>query len=263
MNKDLEDRYLSVIEDNVNVGKTSDLKEFGILVSGIVGLCVAIYFCAGLVANVWIDRMSNETQLKIESALALVSSHLKTEDVVNDKIKYLETVKPKIVAMDKKLQGKSKFPIYVDKNSEVNAYITPNGTIYFTSGMLKEVDDNEALTFVLAHELAHYAHRDHLKGIGRELIAGVVLFAITAGQADLSKLTSHIAVLNSNIYSQKQEKAADLYANNVVIKLFGSNDGAIKFFKLMQKKVDVAEFLYYFSTHPAPSDRIKLLQNAK
>jgi len=32
MNKNLEDKYLSVIEDNVNVGKTSELKEFSILI---------------------------------------------------------------------------------------------------------------------------------------------------------------------------------------------------------------------------------------
>jgi len=262
MNKNLEDKYLSVIEDNVNVGKTSELKEFSILISGIVAICVAIYLSAGLIANVWIDNMSNATQMKIENVLALTSPRSKNSND-NEKIAFLETVKPDIIALDKNLQGKSTFPIYVDEKDEVNAYITPDGTIYFTSGILKEIEDEEALVFVLAHELAHYAHRDHLKGIGRELIAGVILTVITAGQADISNIVGGISNISSNQYSQHQERQADLYANRVILKLYDDNSGAIKFFELMQKKANVPEFLYYFSTHPAPTERINLIKNAR
>jgi len=260
MNKDLEERYLSVIEDNVNVGKTSDGKEFFILLAGIVGICIGVYLLAGVIANIWIDRMTIDTQVKIEKVLASKCLH---KDQKHDSLEYLESVKSKIIAMDENLQGKSEFPLHIEKEDFVNAYIAPDGTIHFTSELLKEVTDKEALTFVLAHELAHYAHRDHLKSIGRELIAGAILTILSGGQSDGARFVSTVSQLTSNQYSQQQEKAADLYANDVVIKLYGKNDGAVKFFELLKEKEKFPEFLFYFSTHPPTSNRIKLIKNAK
>ena len=165
--------------------------------------------------------------------------------------------------MDKKLQGKSDFPIHKDESKEINAYVSIDGTIHFTEGLLNEMKDQEALTFVLAHELAHYAHRDHLKSMGRELIAGAVLTVLSGGQGNSSNVVSSVSEATGLTYSQNQEKMADLYANEVLIKLYGRNDGAIKFFRLLQEKENIPEFLYYFSTHPSTSSRIKILKQAK
>ena len=115
----------------------------------------------------------------------------------------------------------------------------------------------------MAHELAHYSHRDYLRTIGRELIAGSVLFVLSMGQADITNLIKGVSAINGAQYSQSQEKAADLYANNVVIKLYGRNDGAVAFFEMLNKKENVPEFLYYFSSHPPTSERIRYLKNAR
>ena len=64
-------------------------------------------------------------------------------------------------------------------------------------------------------------------------------------------------------YSRNQERNADKYANAVMYKLYGNNDGAIKFFELLKKEEKTPEFLQYFSTHPATQERIKQLQNRK
>lgn len=264
MNKELEERYLSVIEDNVNVGKTSDGKEFFVLLAGIVAICFAIYLSADLIAGVWIDHMSDTTQQKIEQTLSAGGCQNKNHiDNTNESIAFLETVKPKIIAMDEKLQGKSDFQIHKDNSKEINAYVSVDGTIHFTSGLLKEVTDKEALTFVLAHELAHYAHRDHLKTIGRELIAGALLTILTGGQGDSARVVSSLSEVNRSTYSQNQERKADLYANEVVLKLYGRNDGAVKFFKLLEKKQNIPEFFYYFSTHPSTKSRIDLLKQTR
>lgn len=262
MNKNIEDKYLSVIEDNVNVGKTSDLKEFGILVAGIAVLCFGLYFFAGIAADVWIDNMPNEQQAKIENVLSFGKPRAK-DGVKNEKLVMLEPIKRKIISMDKNLQGKSNFPLIEYPSSDVNAFVTPDGSIYFTSGILKEVSNEEILAFVLAHELGHYAHRDHLKGIGRELIAGVILTIVTMGQSDVSAVVGQASLMSSNHYSKIQEKNADLFAGRIIQKLYGSTDGAIKFFEYLQKKEGVPEFLYYFTTHPAPSERIHLLKNLR
>ena len=70
MNKNLEERYLNVIEDNVNVGKSNVGIEFIILISGIAALIFGLYIFADTVGNFFIDRMSDETQMKIENAFS-------------------------------------------------------------------------------------------------------------------------------------------------------------------------------------------------
>lgn len=258
MNKSLEERYLNVIEDNVNVGKSNVGIEFIILISGIAALLFALYIFADAIGNFFIDRMSDETQVKIENAFSY-----NIKNTINDKdkkIEILENIRDEIVPLDKKLQGKSKFPIYQINEKEINAFVTPNGTIFFTKGLLKEVKDEEVLAFILAHELGHYAHRDHLKTISRQIIISAVISIFSAGNNNLDITINSISDLNSLNYSRKQEKEADLYANKIVYKLYGRNTGAVEFFKFLEKKDKMPEYLQYFSTHPSTKQRLKLIQ---
>lgn len=258
MNKDLEEKYLSIINDNGNVGKTNAGFEFLWLLGGIVGLCLLIFIFADTFANIFIDRMSDSTQIKIEKALSF-NKPLK-ENKKSEKIIFLEYVKPYIVKLDKNLQNKSNFPIYEYDSKDINAFILPDGTIYFTSALLKEVSDRETLTFVLAHELGHYSHRDHLKSVSRDIITSICTNLLTAGQKDLNITVGGITGLSSLKYSRRQEMNADIYANKVVKRLYGTNAGAVKFFKYLDEKEKSPEFLYYFSTHPSTKNRLKNLK---
>lgn len=258
MNKSLEERYLNVIEDNVNVGKSNVGIEFIILISGIAALIFGLYIFADTIGNFFIDRMSDETQMKIENAFSY-----NIQPTVNNQeedIRVLENIRDEIVPLDKKLQGKSKFPIYEINKKEINAFVTPNGTIFFTKGLLKEIKDEEVLTFILAHELGHYAHRDHLKTISRQIIISAVISIFSAGNNNLDITINSISDLNNLNYSRKQEKEADLYANQIIYKLYGRNTGAVEFFKFLEKKDKMPEYLQYFSTHPSTKQRLKLIE---
>lgn len=258
MNRSLEERYLNVIEDNVNVGKSNVGIEFIILISGIAALIFGLYIFADTIGNFFIDRMSDETQMKIENAFSY-----NIQPTVNNQeedIRVLENIRDEIVPLDKKLQGKSKFPIYEINKKEINAFVTPNGTIFFTKGLLKEIKDEEVLTFILAHELGHYAHRDHLKTISRQIIISAVISIFSVGNNNLDITINSISDLNSLNYSRKQEKEADLYANQIIYKLYGRNTGAVEFFKFLEEKDKMPEYLQYFSTHPSTKQRLKLIQ---
>lgn len=258
MNKNLEERYLNVIEDNVNVGKSNVGIEFIILISGIAALIFGLYIFADTVGNFFIDRMSDETQMKIENAFSY--NIQPTVNNQEEEIRVLENIRDEIVPLDKKLQGKSKFPIYEINKKEINAFVTPNGTIFFTKGLLKEIKDEEVLTFILAHELGHYAHRDHLKTISRQIIISAVISIFSVGNNNLDITINSISDLNNLNYSRKQEKEADLYANKIVYKLYGRNTGAVEFFKFLEKKDKMPEYLQYFSTHPSTKQRLKLIE---
>ena len=259
MNKELEDRYLNVINSNVNVGKANAGVEFFAMIGAVAIICFFVYLFAGAISNFFIDRMSNENQLKIEKMLSGTIDGVMDDE--SDKIEFLEGVKPKIIKLDKDLQGKSKFPLHQIDDEDVNAFVMPDGTIYFTKGLLEKVDNKEALTFVLAHEMGHYAHRDHLKSIGRDLLAGAILSFITFGNKGLVSTVNGLSDINNISHSKRQEEQADLYANQVVIKLYGNNSGAVEFFNMLKKEEDLPEFFSYFSTHPSTDRRIYLIQH--
>ena len=133
MNKSLEEKYLNVIEDNVNVGKSNAGIEFVILLAGIAAICFLIYIFCRQLGSFFIDRMSNETQIKIENAFSFgtkpkVSS--KNENIIK-----LENIRNRIIPLDKNLQGKSKFPIYEVPENRLMHLITPNGNIFVTQGL--------------------------------------------------------------------------------------------------------------------------------
>ena len=105
MNKNLEEKYRNVIENNVNVGKSNVFMEFIILVSGIVAICFMLFICADFIGGIFVDNLSNETQMKIEKAFSFGIKPLEKEK--NSDIIKLENIRNKIVSLDKELQGKS------------------------------------------------------------------------------------------------------------------------------------------------------------
>lgn len=263
MNNEEQQRYFDMIENNDNVSKTTDGKEFLILVGGVIGLCLCLFVFADFFAGLYIDNMPVKSQVKLEKTLSLMAMHIGSVDKKKfaAQMQSLENTKSKIIRMDKRLRGMSEFDIYVYNSNDVNAFVIPDGSIYFTKGLLKEVKDEKVLAFVLAHEIGHYVHRDHLKSFGREILAGSVLALVTAGQSSqFTSLINNISAVNQIVYSRSQESKADLYANLVVLKLYGNNDGAVAFMNMIDEKQKLPQFMHYFSTHPSPQDRILLLK---
>ena len=81
--------------ENVNIGTKSELKDFSVLIGGIV--CVVLIFLLSFntVSNFFIDRMSTESQLKIE---ALFKSKQKKEipNKYKQQVFLLENIKPSV-----------------------------------------------------------------------------------------------------------------------------------------------------------------------
>ena len=59
MNNNIEDKYLKVIEDNVNVSKTGAGTEFLVTISAVALICFCVFIFSDTIANVVIDNMSD------------------------------------------------------------------------------------------------------------------------------------------------------------------------------------------------------------
>lgn len=265
MNNNIDESYLNIINDNDNVSKTNDFNEFFVVFGGFISLFVIVFIIFNLVANIYIQNISPIQQVKLEKIIAKNVKHdypTILDSKYKSEIAYLNAIKKEIVQNDKNLQNRSDLDLNIIRNKELNAFVSIDGSLYFTTGLLDKISDKKQLAFVLAHELGHYSNRDNLKAFSRQisLIALVSLFSL--GQNDtVSKTIKGLGNFTDIKYSQEQELAADLYANNSVKKIYGTNVAAIDFFNTLKKEDKNPDFIYLFANHPKIEDRIKAIQN--
>ena len=140
-----------------------------------------------------------------------------------------------------------------------NAFAAPGGIIAVTSGLLADVGSENEMAFVLAHELGHFYHRDHLRGMGRGAILGLFLTAI--GATDSFNLGRFATELTARGFSRQQEADADRFGLTLVAKEYGHIGGAPGFFERIAEDTSSGQLSKYLSTHPAPSHRIETLMD--
>ncbi len=257
-NNKYNNQYELITGTNDNVGSSNDLKDFFILISWVVLIVILFLSSFQLIANTVIDRLSVENLQKIESIFNY-SHPPKVPDKYKSQIDNLYEIQRKIIQEDPKIQHRDSLPIGVANKKVINAWIYPNGSIFFTKGLLDENMSEQELAFVLAHEMGHYSNRDNLKAISKQL-AIISLGILTGRNNQTADVVKHIANIESLKYSKNQEKNADLYAGKMLIKLYGTNQGGIDAMKRIKSKEKYPEFLQYISDHPLTTDRIYLLE---
>ncbi|MEO0446345.1 MAG: M48 family metallopeptidase, partial [Verrucomicrobiota bacterium] len=144
-----------------------------------------------------------------------------------------------------------------------NAYAVPGGTIVVTRGLLNALDEEIAIAFVLAHELGHFAQRDHLRGMGRQLGFGVGVQLLFGG--DLQGLSQGTTQLVLAKYSRGQESGADDFGIRCLLAVYGETEGAEALFRVLEKQQGtMPKWAYMFSTHPDHQSRIqRILEERK
>ncbi len=152
---------------------------------------------------------------------------------------------------------------------DVNAYSAPGGYIFISRGLLKELKSEAELACILAHEIAHIAHKDVLKEIRKSHLwqAGAKLAVASSDlspeQKEFWEGMTDIAwdVLVVKGFTKQDEFNADRAGAQTAERL-GYDPYALRRFLARLQKIENkpgAKFKYLFSTHPKPSLRIKQL----
>lgn len=117
------------------------------------------------------------------------------------------------------------------------------------------------LAFVVAHELAHFKHRDHLRGMGRALVYVAAATVVSGANSGLTSILTPAFSLDSASYSQDRESAADAAALEALNCHYGDVAGATELFQYLDARDDDDNWpgIHYFSTHPEVEERIKAI----
>lgn len=149
--------------------------------------------------------------------------------------------------------------IHVDYSPDqiVNAVAIFGGQVVVFDGLLNLADSENALSFVLAHEIAHLKHRDALRSMSREGLVFSGLMIIFGTSGDLGDVVQFSSRLTSFKYSRDIETAADEEAIDTLAAYYGHVNGMDQIFKSVMKLAEEdkmpPEFL---STHPEFKGRI-------
>lgn len=246
--------------ENHNVSGEHPLKEFVILVCGTCVLALGLYWILGKSVDVLVDNMPPiAEQLIHQQVNEYVSDEFQLQGEKNQlpsNIKALMNGLEQCAGLD--------YPVSLhwQQDKQVNAFALPGGHIMLLSGLVEQLNSENGLAFVIAHELAHFDNRDHLRAMGRGVVMVALSTLIGLDNAKVFDFLSPVSQLETAQFSQQRESRADELALSIVNCHYGHVGGVTEFFTLMQNKENhsTSKAGSYWSSHPPSQIRISSIE---
>lgn len=242
------------IPEGINTTREHPLKEFTILLGGILAVIIAIIIILSLAAEklaVYIP-FSVEQKLVAEQSTSAIDTHPEVT-------RYLQQLADKL-SSDMDLPTEMTISVhYLDQDID-NAYATLGGQVYIYRGLITQLRSENALSMIIAHEIAHIKFRHPLIAMGRGVVVGLFLATLAGVSGDnvVGSIVNDTGVITLLSFNRKQERAADAAALEAVDKYYGHVGGSEDLFRTLlalesKNPVHPPEFL---STHPLNENRI-------
>ena len=250
------------VNHEVNVSGHSPLREFLSLslwlAVAVATLVVLIFFgmrlLAPLVPFSWERRMA-------DTVVAQFTQGPSDEPMARQRQQWLQALADRLRPA---LAVPDSMPITVHwLSSQVpNAFATLGGHVFIHQGLIDQVNSENALAMVMAHEIAHVRHRDPIVALGGgvavALSVGVLMGGTTTLSGDAAQAVSQLH------FSRQQERAADQAALTALRTTYGHLGDAEAFFQKILCTEDggglTPEFLH---THPDTQARVDAIVAAR
>jgi len=242
------------IPEGINTSKTHPLKEFFWLSSGVIAVIVA----ALLILILLSDLITGYIPFSVEKNLSIPDFPASYQQ--GPMHQYLQTLTDR-VTLAQQLPDDMQINVHYIDNDTVNAFATLGGNVYFFRGLLEKLPNENALTMLIAHEVAHVKHRHPIKSTGRGIVLalGLSLVSSTAGDALVDTILGGTTTLTVLKFTRDMENQADKTALQTVERIYGHLAGADGLFSALGETSNI-EPPEFFSTHPLTEIRISAIQ---
>lgn len=242
-------------ENNDNISRDSPVKEALMLLSGVIAFFLVAYCILGFLVDWAVTRISPKMEAAIFSGFQVPLGIGPPEDLSCQKsLQRLTDDLRKCCDIDYPVK------IIVIHSDTANALALAGGTIVVFSGIFDMVHSENGIAFVLAHELGHFKHRDHLRGMGRGIVLTALSALLTGSGSSITQLAAPGVHLTQARYSRQREAMADAQALETLVCYYGHAGGATEFFQAMRSAHDPGRLMSYFSSHPECEARITALK---
>ncbi|MEZ5581966.1 MAG: M48 family metallopeptidase [Candidatus Competibacteraceae bacterium] len=251
------------IPEGINAPPEHPLKNLLILLGGALAVIVVVLYLLGVAAG----YLARFIPFSVERDLAAYYLNAKPiqQDIDTAPItEYLQHMADQLAPLQD-LPADMSITVHYWDNDQVNAFATLGGHVFINRGLLEKMPNENALTMVLGHEIAHIKHRHPIVSLGRGVVIGLgiaTLVGATGGDT-LAGLLGDAGLLTQLSFSRAQERQADSDGLTGLIGLYGHGAGATTpfevFDELQRQGFAMPEFL---STHPVNEARIEALKQA-
>jgi hypothetical protein len=241
------------LRGNVNVSRTHPLIEFAWLAGALLILCLTALLLLGWGSDYAVGHLPARYESWLGDHLQ-VPFHGKASLPLERRLEGLLQCLPP----DSSLRA-HRFRVQLVDSPEVNAVALPGWRIVVFRGLLKKVKSENELAMVLAHELGHFAHRDHLRSLGRGLGITALSLLVFGRDSSISDAAGKLFLDVESHYSRRQEEAADRFALQLLVARYGHAGGATDLFRRLARKAG-GHLPFLFASHPHPADRIRALE---
>jgi predicted Zn-dependent protease len=151
-------------------------------------------------------------------------------------------------------------------STDINAFATPGGTIFITNGLLQRLESESELAGVLAHEMVHVLRKHHLAALQKS--ARMDIASALAGEALKDKANSEVldkaVKAGTEVYARGLDKNDEFEADRmgvVIATRAGYDPYGLPAVLQMLDSINAQDssLALMFKTHPAPHDRLTLL----
>jgi predicted Zn-dependent protease len=154
-------------------------------------------------------------------------------------------------------------------STDINAFATPGGTIFITNGLLQKLNNESELAGVLAHEMVHVLRKHHLAALQKG--SRMDLASELAGETLKDK--ANPAIMNkaikagTEVYARGLDKDDEFEADRmgiVIATRAGYDPYGLPAVLQMLDAINAQDssLALMFKTHPAPRDRLSLLDKS-
>lgn len=148
--------------------------------------------------------------------------------------------------------------LHVLDKDEINAFAMPDRHLVIYTGLIRDSKNQEELTGVICHELAHIELNHVMKKLAKEL--GIsMLISVTTGNSGngLAEIAKHVS---SSAFDRNLEKEADLKAVDYLTAANIHPEHLANFlYRMSLNDSDYSNYLSWISTHPDSQERAEYI----
>ncbi|MBL4657119.1 MAG: M48 family metallopeptidase, partial [Flavobacteriales bacterium] len=148
------------------------------------------------------------------------------------------------------------YNIQIVENEQINAFTLPGGNIFVYSGLIDFAESPEEVAAVLSHEIGHVEKRHVVSRLIKEFGLNIIFSIATGGDGVILGELSRTAL--STVFDRHQEKEADLYGLELMVRAQISPSALAVFFRRIKREMgDYSDLFEIFNSHPNSNSRIK------
>ncbi|MEN9869730.1 MAG: hypothetical protein RLZZ171_713 [Cyanobacteriota bacterium] len=146
------------------------------------------------------------------------------------------------------------FNFQVVSSDEVNAFATPGGFVYVTTGLLKTAENRAQLASVMAHEIAHINEKHGVKALKQAVAAQGLAGAAGVETSQLAQIAYQLTL------DLPQSRSFEYEADNSGLQILQQSgypaEAFADFLAKLESSGNTPEFI---RTHPSSENRIKAI----